>query len=109
MVFIITKYNKMANRKKINAVKASARFTENIDEPREAIVRRMRGRSKGVVRNLILPSIIVFIQKRIIAKLTIAHRRICFGSINGSVVMLRKNKGKKNKNAPSINTLVFSR
>ena len=107
--FIITKYSRMANRKKINAVKASARFKEKIDDPREARVRRMIGKSKGVLRNLILPSIIVFTPKRRTLKLTVAHRRICFGSIKGSVVVLKKAKGKKNKNAPSINILVFSR
>jgi hypothetical protein len=99
----------MANRRKINAVKASARFMEKIEDPRAARVKRMTGRSKGVARNLILASIIVFMLKRRIARLTVAHKRICLGSINGSVVMLKKNRGKKNRNAPSINTLVFSR
>ena len=109
MVFIIAKYSKMANRKKMNPVKASARFKEKNAEPKETSVNSMMGRSKGVDRNLILPSIIVFMLNIRILRETVTHKRICLGSVKGSVVKVRKKSGRKNKNAPSINTLAFSR
>lgn len=96
-------------KKKMNAVMVSARFKEKIDEPRVASVKRMMGRSKGVARNLIFPSMIVFMPKMRTVNPTVVHRRICLGRMKGSVVVLRKNKGKKKRNAPSINTLAFSR
>jgi len=107
-VFVIKKNSRVVKRNGIYAVRASRRFRDKRDEISANMARRSTGISKGVVRNLILPSIMVRTPKRIANMLTEADRRICLGRINASVFMLKKSRGRRSRVSPMIKRLVFS-
>ena len=81
----------------------------NTAERKRTITKIMSGRSKGELRNVSLPSVMVLRTKKIKKSDVATASAICLGRINASVVMVRKKRGRIRRKSPITKRLMFSK
>src|SRR6185369_184261 len=97
------------NRYGAKAMSASKRFALKTADKASTIIKSMSGRSKGELRKVSLPSLIVFKTKKIKKSAVASAKAISFGKTNASVVVVRKSRGKTRRKNPITNRLMFSK
>ena len=97
------------NRSIIKDIIESALFTAKIEDSSKTIVKRMIGTSKEVLLILILPSKIIFKEKKTSERRAIAPRTACLGKAYWSVVRVEIAIGITKNRIPSRKRDKFSK